>query len=129
MKNKFFKFMSTVLVAILIISIAPMNEAVVSEMKSSTNSVIKNIGEAVENIDFTLPEFDVKAEAGVYDSFECEVKYDKALKTLTIVGSGIMPSYDTSVYSVLNPGGNIALILQTSGIGLVTPGGVITSVI
>ena len=73
-----------------------MNEAVVSEMKSSTNSVIKNIGEAVENIDFTLPEFDVKAEAGVYDSFECEVKYDKALKTLTIVGSGIMPSYDTS---------------------------------
>ena len=30
--NKFIKFISTVLVAILIISIAPMNDAVVSEM-------------------------------------------------------------------------------------------------
>ena len=64
MKNKkCLKFLSTVLVAFLIISIAPMNDSVVGEMKSSANSVIKNIGETVENIDFTLPEFEVKAEA------------------------------------------------------------------
>ena len=40
--NKFFKFLSTVLVAILIISIAPMNDAVANEMKSSADGIIKN---------------------------------------------------------------------------------------
>ncbi len=94
--NKFLKILSTVLVAILIISIAPMNDSVVTEMKNSANGIVKFIGEAVEDIDFTLPEIDFKAEAGLYDSFQCEVRYDKSLKTLTVSGSGIMPSYDTS---------------------------------
>lgn len=92
MKNKFFKFISTVLVAILIISIAPMNDAVVSEMKSSANSVIKNFGDVVENIDFTLSEFDVKAEAA--DSFTYSYSWDFKTNTLTITGSGNMLNYD-----------------------------------
>ena len=92
MKNKLFKFISTVLVAILIISIAPMNETVVTEMKSSANSVIKNIGEAVENIDFTLPKIDVKAEAADY----CSFNWDGRTDTLTVTGSGKMPDYRKS---------------------------------
>ena len=47
--NKFIKFLSTVLVAILVVSIAPINDAVATEMKNSANGVIKNIGEAIDN--------------------------------------------------------------------------------
>ncbi len=89
--NKFIKFLSTVLVSILVVSIAPMNDAVVSEMKSSANRVIKNIGEAVENIDFTLPEFEVKAEAA--QDYNYDFRVDEKTATLYLDGDGYMPSY------------------------------------
>ncbi len=89
--NKFIKFLSTLLVAILIVSIAPINDAVVTEMKNSTNSVIKNIGEAVGNIDFTLPEFDVKAEAA--QDYNYDFRVDEKTATLYLDGDGYMPSY------------------------------------
>ena len=69
-----------------------MNDAVVSEMKSSANSVIKNIGEAVENIDFTLSEFDVKAEAAPKFSYYYDLDY--VTYTLTINCTGTMPDYN-----------------------------------
>ncbi len=87
--NRFIKILSTLLVAILIVSIAPMNDAVVTEMKSSANGVIKNIGEVIENIDFTLPKIDVKAEAADY----CTFSWNYKTQTLTINGSGKMPDY------------------------------------
>ncbi len=85
--NKFFKFLSTVLVAILIITIAPINDSVASEMKSSANSLIKNIGEAVENIDFN---FAPKAEAAKNN---CTYYWSWQTATLTFVGTGEMPAY------------------------------------
>lgn len=90
--NKFLKFLSTVLVAILIITIAPMNETVVNGMKSSANSVVKAIGEAVEKIDFTLPEINLKAEAANY----CTYSWNNRTQTLTVTGSGNMPDYKKS---------------------------------
>ncbi len=133
MKNKLFKFISTVLVAILIVSIAPMNVAVVSEMKSSANSVIKNIGDVVENIDFTLPEFDVKAEAlDVSDipgasilfppqkkPFTYEIKRKKTTSTLTITCSGEMPSYygDTAPWSIYKSYENLVIKGDVENIG------------
>ena len=90
--NKFKKLLSTVLVAILIFSIAPINDAVATEMRSSANGIIKNIGEAVENIDFTLPEISLKAEAAGKVYYE----WDGHTDTLIITGKGDMPNYNKS---------------------------------
>lgn len=85
--NKILKFLSTVLVAILIVTIAPVNDAVVSEMKSSANSVVKSIGEAVEKIDFDIvPKAEAKKD-------ECKHYWSWQTATLTIVGYGEMPDY------------------------------------
>lgn len=84
--NKFIKFLSTILVAILMLTIAPVNDAVANEMKNSTKSIIKTIGEVVEAIEFTLPEINLKAEAATYD---IEWNYDG--ETLVVSGSGIIP--------------------------------------
>ena len=134
MKNKkCLKFLSTVLVAFLIISIAPMNDSVVGEMKSSANSVIKNIGETVENIDFALPKFDVKAEAldisdipGISGlippqkkPFTYEIKRKKTTSTLTITCSGEMPSYygDTAPWSIYKSYENLVIKGDVENIG------------
>lgn len=86
--NKYLKFLSTIMVAILIISIAPINEAVASEMKSSANSIVKTIGEAVENIDFDIiPKAEAKKD-------ECKHYWSWQTATLTIVGYGEMPDYN-----------------------------------
>ena len=98
--NKLLKFLSTFLVAILIISIAPINETVVNEMKSSADSVIRNIGEAVENIDFTLPEIAPKAEAASNYYQYTIPNYSK--KTVTIGGQGEMPAFTQSPWSEYN---------------------------
>lgn len=89
--NKLLKFLSNFLVAILIISIAPINETVVNEMKSSANGIVKTIGEAVENINFTLPEFEVKAEAA--QEYNYDFRVDEKTSTLYLDGDGYMPSY------------------------------------
>lgn len=123
--NKFKKLLSTVLVAILIFSIAPVNDAVVAEMKSSANGIIKNIGEAVENIDFTLPEFNLKATASerysVSDAinslttpkqpYTYEIKRKKSTSTLTITCSGEMPAYyeDTAPWSIYKSYENLVI--------------------
>ncbi len=85
-KNRFLKLLSTILVAILIITIAPVNDTVASEMKNSANGVIKAIGEAVENIDFTLPKINLKAEAAA-DNIEWTFDGE----TLVVSGSGEIP--------------------------------------
>ena len=134
MKNKkCLKILSTVLIAFLIISIAPMNDSVVGEMKSSANSVIKNIGEAVENIDFTLPKIDVKAEAAerysVSDAinslttpkqpYTYEIKRKKSTSTLTITCSGEMPSYygDAAPWSIYKSYENLVIKGDVENIG------------
>mgnify|MGYP003299834431 CR=1 FL=1 len=84
------KLVSSVLVAIIIISVVPINNSVAAFMKNSTNVVVQSIGEAIENINFELPEINVKAEAADYCSFNWS-GYDK---TLTVTGSGNMPNYN-----------------------------------
>lgn len=112
--NKFIKFLSTLLVAILIVSIAPVNDAVVTEMKSSANGIIKNIGEAVENIDFTLPEIAPKAEAS--DTFTCLCSMDYRTNSLTInyneteddfviSEDGVLTEYRGTDTEIVVPGG------------------------
>ena len=90
--NKFIKILSTVLVAILVVSIAPINDAVATEMKNSANGVIKNIGEAIGNIDFTLPEIATKAEAAKNDY--CRYEWAPDTSTLSVWGRGVMPNYN-----------------------------------
>ncbi len=85
--NKYLKFLSTILVAILIITIAPINDSVASEMKSSANSIVKTIGEAVGNIDFN---FAPKAEAA---KNSCDYYWSWQTATLTFVGIGEIPAY------------------------------------
>ena len=110
-----------------------MNDSVVGEMKSSANSVIKNIGETVENIDFALPKFDVKAEAldisdipGISGlippqkkPFTYEIKRKKTTSTLTITCSGEMPSYygDTAPWSIYKSYENLVIKGDVENIG------------
>ena len=132
--NKLLKFLSTALVALLIISIAPMNESVVTEMKSSANGVIKSIGEVFEKIDFTLPEIDIKATAAERDvisdmlgsltspqkeSFTYEIKRNKSTSTLTINCSGKMPHYyeDTAPWSIYQSYENLVIKGDAENIG------------
>ena len=86
--NKLIKLLSTALVAFMLLSIAPMNEAVANEMKSSADGVINFIGKAVGNIDFALPEINIKAEAAGVD-----FKWSEVNKTMIFTGSGAMPDF------------------------------------
>lgn len=96
MKKKMIKCLSVLLVALIVISAAPLNNVMVDMLKNSTDSIIGNASDIFSKIGFALPDFSQKVSAAFITNKKeepAEIDWSYKNGVLTLSGKGKMPSY------------------------------------